>query len=82
MSMDVKFTGAPSSFYCVALNLALHELPAGEARDLVEHALDAPSPEAIRAVLKIGFGQPWCTRVHHALVEVGIAATGMLECRS
>lgn len=80
--MDTKFTGPASSFYCVSLLLALRELPAGETADLVQHALDNPSPEAVRAVLKAGFGQPWATRIQHALMEVGIAATPLLECRS
>lgn len=80
--MDKTFAGVPSSFYCVALNLALHECGAGPTADLIEHALDQPSPEAIRAVLKAGIGQPWCTRIQHALIEVGIAASSYLECRS
>lgn len=74
--------GIPSSFYCVAMGLALHELPPGETRNLVQHALDNPGPDAVRAVLKAGIGQPWATRVQHAMIEVGIAASGQLECGS
>lgn len=80
--MDVKFTGAPNSFYCVAMQLALREIEAPAVRDLVQHALDNPGPEAVRAVLRAGFGQPWAKRVEHAMIEVGIAASSMLECRS
>lgn len=80
--MDTKFTGPAASFYCVAMLLALRELPPGEIADLVQHALDNPSPDTVRAVLKAGFGKPWCERIQHALMEVGIAASPLLECRS
>lgn len=79
--MDTRFTGAPASFYCVAMQLALREIDTADVRDLVQHAIDNPGPDAVRAVLKAGFGKPWATRIEHAMIEVGIAASGFLECR-
>lgn len=75
-------TGIPHSFYCVAMHLALHELPPGEAADLVQKALDDPGPENVRAVLKVGFGQPWCIRIEHALIELGVVASAQIRCPS
>ena len=80
--MDTRFTGASSSFYCVAMRLALRDIETDEVRDLVQYSIDNPGPDAVRAVLKAGFGKPWATRIEHAMIEIGIAASGMLECRS
>jgi len=80
--MMERLHGAPSAYYCAALYMTLRELPPGPTSDLIRHAIDAPTPEAIRAVLTAGLGQPWRIRIEHALIEVGIAATVFLECRS
>lgn len=71
--------GAPTHMYCIAMGLALHEC--GPADYLViKSAIDAPGPETVRAVLEAGQGHRWRERIEHALIEIGIAASGSVEC--
>ena len=73
--------GVPSTYYRLALNLALRELPPGDVADTVQAAIDEPGPDAIRAVLVAGRGTLWVQRVEHALIEVGVAASRGIKCR-
>lgn len=71
-----------NSFYCYAMQMALRDVGEGDVVKLIQAAIDQPSPETIRPVLRAGFGKPWVTRIEGALVEVGIGASSQLECGS
>lgn len=72
-------TGIPSHMYCIALGLALREC-GPEAYTTIQAAIERPGPDTVRAVLEAGVGHKWRERVIHALVEIGIAASGSVEC--
>lgn len=72
-------TGIPSNMYCIAMGLALRECQP-EAYVTIKAAIDQPGPDTVRAVLEAGQGHRWRERVVHALVEIGIAASGSVEC--
>jgi hypothetical protein len=70
-----------SGFYCVALGLALQKVPAGPLAEMIRNAQDNPSSDTIRAVREAGRHSDWGRLIDDALIEVGIAAASLLECR-